>query len=137
MNTILNIVPQGELHVIERLGKMHAVEQSGWFIAIPFIDQIAYVIDMRERSIEIPAQSAITRDNVSVDVSGVVYVQFKDPERACYGARAPLYAVRMHAQSAMRAAIGEMELDEVRLDKERITAGRRGGAQPQLLLYPT
>ena len=61
MNTILNIVPQGEIHVVERLGKLHSMEQSGWFIAIPFIDNIAYIIDMRERSIEIPAQSAITR----------------------------------------------------------------------------
>eukprot|EP00520_Triparma_pacifica_P020378 CAMPEP_0118649870 /NCGR_PEP_ID=MMETSP0785-20121206/9936_1 /TAXON_ID=91992 /ORGANISM="Bolidomonas pacifica, Strain CCMP 1866" /LENGTH=302 /DNA_ID=CAMNT_0006542191 /DNA_START=113 /DNA_END=1021 /DNA_ORIENTATION=- len=129
MNTILNIVPQGEIHVVERLGKMHNVEQSGWFIAIPFIDQIAYVIDMRERSIEIPSQSAITRDNVSVDVSGNVYIQFKDPQRACYGARSPLYAVRINAQSAMRAAIGEMELDEILHNRATINAVVKGSVQ--------
>lgn len=129
MNTILNIVPQGEIHIVERLGKLHSMEQSGWFIAIPFIDNISYIIDMRERSIEIPAQSAITRDNVSVDVSGNLYVQFKDPERACYGARAPLYAVRINAQSAMRAAIGEMELDEILHNRATINSMVKGSVQ--------
>ena len=48
-----------------------------------------------------------------VDVSGVVYIIFRDPEKACYGAFNPLFAVMQHAQSAMRSAIGEMELDEI------------------------
>ena len=72
-----------------------------------------YRVDMRERTLEIAPQAAITKDNVSVDVSGNVYVQFVDPERAAYGSQNPLYAVRQLAQSAMRAAIGEMELDEI------------------------
>lgn len=92
-NMVFNIVPQGFKYVVERFGKMHSIEDSGWFLAIPLVDQIAYVIDVRERAIDIPPQSAITRDNVSVEVSGNLFVQFVDPERAAYGAFNPLYSV--------------------------------------------
>ena len=112
-NTILVVCPQGEKMIVERLGKMHDIKDPGFFFAIPLIDRIAYRVDMRERTLEIAPQAAITKDNVSVDVSGNVYVQFVDPERAAYGSQNPLYAVRQLAQSAMRAAIGEMELDEI------------------------
>lgn len=92
-NMGFNIVPQGFRYVVERFGKMHAIEDSGWFIAIPMVDKISYVIDIRERAIDIPPQSAITRDNVSVEVSGNLFVQFVNPERAAYGAFNPLYSV--------------------------------------------
>lgn len=94
-NTILNIVPQGKRMVVERFGKLHAIHESGYFIAIPVVDRIAYVIDVRERAVDILPQSAITRDNVSVEVSGNLFVRVVDPERAAYGARNPLYAVMM------------------------------------------
>ena len=92
-NTIFNIVPQGHKFVVERFGKLHSVEESGWFLAIPLVDQIAYVIDVRERAIDIEPQAAITRDNVSVEVSGNLFVKFQDPEKAAYGALNPLYSV--------------------------------------------
>ena len=63
-------------------------------------------------ALDIPPQAAITRDNVSVEVSGNLFIQFVDAEKAAYGALNPLYSVTQHAQSAMRSAIGEMELDE-------------------------
>lgn len=94
-NTILNIVPQGKRMVVERFGKLHNIHDSGYFIAIPFVDSIAYVIDVRERALDILPQSAITRDNVSVEVSGNLFVRVADPERAAYGARNPLYAIMM------------------------------------------
>ena len=112
-NTILNIVPQGQQFVVERMGKFHSVEQSGWFLAIPFVDAITYRIDMREKAIEIEPQPAITRDNVSLEVSGNVFIQFVDAHKAAYGSFNPLYAVSQNAQSAMRAAIGKLELDEI------------------------
>jgi SPFH domain / Band 7 family len=63
MNTIFNIVPQGHRYVVERFGKLHEVHESGWFLAIPLVDRIAYVIDVRERALDIAPQAAITRDN--------------------------------------------------------------------------
>ena len=99
--------------VVERLGKLHSIQEGGWFIAIPLIDRIRYVVDMREKALSITPQSAITKDNVHVQVSGNLYCQFVDPERAAYGSKNPIYAVKQHAQSSMRAAIGEMDLDQI------------------------
>lgn len=129
MNTIFNIVPQGERHVVERLGKLSSIEDSGWFLAIPFVDSIAYIIDVRERAMDIQPQAAITRDNVSVEVSGNLFIRFIDPERAAYGAKNPLYSVIQHAQSAMRAAIGEMELDEILHGRAKLNALIKGTLQ--------
>ena len=105
-NTILNVCPQGEMMVIERLGKMHEMHEGGWFFAIPLLDKIQYVVDMREKALSIVPQHCITKDNVTVAVSGVLYCQFVDAERAAYGSKNPIYSVKQHAQSSMRAAIG-------------------------------
>ena len=112
-NTILNVCDQGEKMIVERLGKLHAIEEGGWFFAIPLVDNIRFVIDMREKALAIQPQSAITKDNVAVQVSGNLYCQFIDAEKAAYGSKNPIYAVKQHAQSCMRAAIGELELDQI------------------------
>jgi regulator of protease activity HflC (stomatin/prohibitin superfamily) len=112
-NTVLNICPQGEMMVVERLGKMHSIHTGGYFFAIPFMDQIRFCIDMREKALPIMPQAAITKDNVHVKVSGNIYCQFINAEMAAYGSKNPIYAVKQHAMASMRAAIGEMELDEI------------------------
>lgn len=112
-NSVLNICPQGYNMVVERLGKLHSIQNAGWFVAIPLVDSIKYVVDMREKALSIAPQTGITKDNVHVKVSGNLYCQFVDPNLAAYGSKNPLYAVKQHAQSAMRAALGEMELDEI------------------------
>ena len=98
-NTIFNIVPQGYKYVVERFGKLHSIQDSGYFFAIPWVDQIAYVIDIRERAMDIAPQAAITRDNVSVEVSGNLFVKFQDPQAAAYGALNPLYSVTQVGQT--------------------------------------
>jgi regulator of protease activity HflC (stomatin/prohibitin superfamily) len=112
-NTVFNVCQEGEKMVVERLGKLHDIKNSGWFISLPVIDVIRFVIDMREKSLAIMPQACITKDNVHVQVSGNLYCQFTDPEKAAYGSKNPIYAVKQHAQSSMRAAIGEMELDQI------------------------
>lgn len=112
-NTIVNICPQGNLMIVERFGKLHSIEQAGVFFAIPLVDSISYVVDMREKAIAITPQAGITKDNVHVSVSGNLYCQFTDAEKAAYGSKNPVYSVKQLAQSTMRAAIGEMELDEI------------------------
>lgn len=128
-NTVLNIVPQGHKYIVERFGKLYSIQDSGLFLAIPLVDNIAYVVDMRERALDIPPQSAITRDNVSVEVSGNLFVRFYDAEKAAYGALNPLYSVTQHAQSAMRSAIGEMELDEILHGRARLNSMIKGSLQ--------
>ena len=112
-NTILNVCPQGEQMVIERLGKLHDIKEGGFFIAVPLLDNIRFVVDMREKALAIVPQAAITKDNVHVKVSGNLYCKFIDSEKAAYGSKNPIYAVKQHAMASMRAAIGEMELDEI------------------------
>jgi regulator of protease activity HflC (stomatin/prohibitin superfamily) len=112
-NTIINVCNEGQRMVVERLGKLQKIEGGGYFFALPILDEIRYVIDMREKSLVIAPQACITKDNVAVQVSGNLYCQFIDPERAAYGSKNPIYAVKQHAQSSMRAAIGEMELDQI------------------------
>lgn len=128
-NTVLNVCPQGNKMVIERLGKFHSVQEGGWFFAIPFIDNIRFVIDMREKALSISPQSAITRDNVHVHVSGNLYCQFVDAEKVAYGSKNPLYAVKQHAQSSMRAAIGELELDEILHARAKLNTLIKGSVQ--------
>lgn len=111
-NTIVNFCPQGYNIVKERFGKYIKTQDSGLFVSIPFLDTLRFV-DMREMTISISPQSAITKDNVSVEIGGALYVQAVDPYKVCYGVRRPLVAVRTHAISAMRSKIGEIELDDL------------------------
>jgi regulator of protease activity HflC (stomatin/prohibitin superfamily) len=84
---------------------------------------------MRERALNVEPQSAITKDNVHVHVSGNLYFQFVDAEKAAYGAKNPLYAVKQHAQSSMRAAIGELELDQILHDRVHLNNAIRSTVQ--------
>ena len=73
-NTVINIVPQGKHIIVEQFGKLHGIHKLGYFFAMPFVDSITYIINVRERAVDIPNQSAIMRDNVSVEVSGNLFM---------------------------------------------------------------
>ena len=120
LNTVLNIVPQGSVHCVERLGRFAGMREAGWYLAVPFIDSVAYVIDTREQTIQIEPSVCVTQDNVSVHLDGVVFVQVVDPYKAAYGATEPFKAVAQHAQSVMRTAIGQRTLDEAFHDRVRL-----------------
>ena len=79
------IVPMREAYVKERLGKFAGVLEPGFHFLIPFVDRIAYKNEMREQVLDIPPQSCITRDNIQVDVDGLVYLKVMDAEKASYG----------------------------------------------------
>ncbi len=85
--------------VVERLGKFDRVEKPGWFIAIPFLDSIRYVHDMRELTLPIQPQMATTRDNVRVEIGGMVYLKFENSFKASYGASRPLLAIIEHVRT--------------------------------------
>ena len=86
------------------------------------VDSIRYVHNLKEQTLDIPNQNAITRDNVAVTIDGILYVRVVDPYKASYGIEDPLYAVLQLAQTTMRSEIGKITLDktfeEVR-DRER------------------
>ncbi|UPQ99743.1 stomatin [Chloropicon primus] len=111
-NTIVKIVPQQEAWVIERFGKFNRVLDSGIHLLIPIVDSIRYVHNLKEQTLDIPNQNAITRDNVAVTIDGILYVRVVDPYKASYGVEDPLYAVQMLAQTTMRSEIGKISLDK-------------------------
>lgn len=112
-NTLLNICPQGKQIIIERSGKFHKLIDNGIFIAIPYIDQLKYVLDMRMKVMNIKYQTTMTKDNSQVLVSCVVYCRIVDPMKAAYSSMNPLYSMRQHTQSAIRVLISELELNQI------------------------
>jgi hypothetical protein len=81
-NTIIRFVPQQTAWIVERMGKFHKILEPGIAFLIPFLDRIAYVKSLKESAIEIPSQSAITADNVTLDLDGVLYTRVVDAYRA-------------------------------------------------------
>ena len=113
------IVPNQLAYVVERLGKFNKVMYAGFHLVIPFLDVIAYKRTLKEQVLEVPKQTCITRDNVSVDIDGVLYLQVVTPEKSAYGISDYLFASVQLAQTALRSAIGKLELD--RTFEERST----------------
>ena len=80
--TVIKFVPQQTAWVVERMGKFHRILPPGFAILIPFIDRIAYVKSLKEATFDIPSQSAITADNVTLELDGVLYTRVFDPYKA-------------------------------------------------------
>jgi regulator of protease activity HflC (stomatin/prohibitin superfamily) len=106
------VVPMREAVIVERLGKFRAVLQPGFHFLIPFIDRIAYRHETREQVIDIPSQGCITRDNIQVEVDGLVYLQVLDPKQASYGIQDYQRAGINLAQTTMRSEIGKLTLGQ-------------------------
>jgi regulator of protease activity HflC (stomatin/prohibitin superfamily) len=117
---MFRVVPMRVLAVKERLGKFKGVLKPGFHFIVPFIDRIAYVHDSREQVIDIPKQRCITRDNVEVDVDGVVYLKVADAQKASYGITNYHGAVISLAQTTMRSEIGKLNLDDTFREREKI-----------------
>ena len=81
-NTIIRFVPQQTAWVVERMGKFNKILSPGLAILIPFLDRIAYVKSLKEAAMEIPSQSAITADNVTLELDGVLYTRVFDAYKA-------------------------------------------------------
>jgi regulator of protease activity HflC (stomatin/prohibitin superfamily) len=108
----VKIVPQQQAWIIERLGKYNKTLQPGLTLIIPFIDRVAYKHTLKERAIEVMQQSAITKDNVTLALDGIIYVKIVNPVDASYGVENPYYAVTQLAQTSMRSAIGKLVMDK-------------------------
>lgn len=122
-NTILLMVPQAEEWMIERFGKYHRTALPGLNFAIPFVESIAYRRTVKESTILIRPQMAITRDNVHVQLDGAVYTKVEDTYKSAYGIEDPVSAINVLAQSAMRKEVGNLELDQLFLERERLNVG--------------
>ncbi len=104
-------VPHQTVFIVERLGKYSRTLYSGFHILIPFIDRIAYKHTLKEQAIDVPPQMCITKDNIAVEVDGILYLQVTDPARASYGITDYRFATIQLAQTTMRSLIGKLDLD--------------------------
>jgi regulator of protease activity HflC (stomatin/prohibitin superfamily) len=106
------VVPQQSAYVVERLGRYAATLDAGFHILTPFVDVIRYKHSLKENAIDIPAQVCITRDNVQVQVDGVLYMRVLNPERASYGISDYNFAITQLAQTTLRSEMGKIDLDK-------------------------
>jgi regulator of protease activity HflC (stomatin/prohibitin superfamily) len=114
----IKFVPQNRAYVVERFGKYNKTMEAGLNFLLPFIDKVSYDRSLKEQAIDVPSQGAITRDNISLVVDGVLYLKVLDPFKASYGVDNYVYAVMQLAQTTMRSEIGKMELDKTFEDRE-------------------
>ena len=114
------VVPASQNVVKERLGKYVGILQPGLHFMAPVMDRAAYRHDMREQPLEVPAQNCITRDNIQVEVDGVVYLRVMDAHKASYGIGDYKQAAVNLAQTTMRAEIGKLTLDETFSEREKV-----------------
>ncbi len=114
------IVPQKIVFIVERLGKYHATLDAGFHILIPFFDRVAYKHSLKEMVIDVPPQSCITKDNIGVEVDGILYIQIVDPVKASYGIDNYIFASTQLAQTTMRSEIGRIDLDRTFEERDKI-----------------
>ncbi|HID8594890.1 TPA: SPFH domain-containing protein [Neisseria meningitidis] len=116
------VIPQQEVHVVERLGRFHRALTAGLNILIPFIDRVAYRHSLKEIPLDVPSQVCITRDNTQLTVDGIIYFQVTDPKLASYGSSNYIMAITQLAQTTLRSVIGRMELDKTFEERDEINS---------------
>ncbi|XP_051283433.1 stomatin-like protein 2, mitochondrial [Dicentrarchus labrax] len=122
MNTAVLFVPQQEAWVVQRMGRFHRILEPGLNFLIPILDQIRYVQSLKEIVIDIPEQSAVSLDNVTLQIDGVLFLRILDPFKASYGVEDPEYAVTQLAQTTMRSELGKLTMDKVFRERESLNS---------------
>ena len=116
----VKFVPQNRAFVVERFGKYNTTMVAGLNVLFPFIDKVAYNQSLKEHAFDVPSQAAITKDNISLVVDGVLYLKLLDAYKASYGVDNYVYAVSQLAQTTMRSEIGKIDLDKTFEERESL-----------------
>lgn len=116
----IRIVPQQQIVVLERLGKYNRTLEAGLHFVIPFVDVIRYTHSLKELVIDIPEQVCITKDNVQVNVDGILFYRVMDGKSASYGVSNYNLALVQLAQTTLRSEVGKIDLDKTFEERERI-----------------
>ena len=116
----LKIVKQSEVYVIERLGKFHKIADAGLTIIIPFFDHVRSVVSLKQQTMDIPPQSVITEDNVTITIDTVVFYKITDPAKAVYEIQSLKKGIEYLAITTIRDIVGKMALDETFSSRDSI-----------------
>jgi regulator of protease activity HflC (stomatin/prohibitin superfamily) len=114
------VVPTQTVYLVERLGKYRRTLGAGFHLLFPFIDKVAYKHSLKEMAIDVPPQTCITKDNIAVEIDGVLYLKVTDPIKASYGIRNYAFAITQLSQTTMRSEIGKIDLDVTFESRENI-----------------
>ena len=118
----IRIVPQKQAFIVERLGKYATTLEAGFHVLVPFVDRVAYKHTLKEQAIDVPSQQCITRDNIAVEVDGILYMQVVDPQKASYGINNYIFAATQLAQTTMRSVMGKLDLDKTFEERDIINS---------------
>jgi regulator of protease activity HflC (stomatin/prohibitin superfamily) len=114
------VVSERHTVVKERLGKFQGTLKPGLHLMVPILDRRAYTHEMREQPIDVPPQMCITKDNIQVEVDGVVYIQVMDAYAASYGISDYRGSAISLAQTTMRSEIGKLSLEQAFAERDEI-----------------
>ena len=121
----LRIVPQAYVYVVERLGAYHASWGTGLHIAVPIIDRVSKKVNLKELVADFPPQPVITKDNVTMQIDTVIYLQITDPKLYVYGVDNPIRAIENLTATTLRNIIGDLELDQTLTSRDIINTKMR------------
>ena len=108
----IRIVPQAQAYVVTRLGAYKTTWDVGLHMKVPFLEQIAKRVSLKEQVADFPPQPVITKDNVTMQIDTVVYFQITDPKLYTYGIERPILAIENLSATTLRNLIGDLELDQ-------------------------
>ena len=121
----VKVVKQSKVGIIMRLGKFRKVADTGVHFLVPFLDQMSYIIDLREKVVDFPPQPVITKDNVTMQIDTVVYYRITDPVRYTFEIANPITAIENLTATTLRNIIGELDLDETLTSRDIINTKMR------------
>ncbi len=121
----IKVVPQAHAYVLEFLGTYKCTWNAGLHFLIPILDRIVKRISLKEQVLDFPPQSVITKDNVTMKIDTVIYMQIFDPKLFAYGVENPLMAIENLTATTLRNIIGELELDQTLTSREIINEKMR------------
>lgn len=123
----ITIVPQGNKHVVERMGKYNRTLEPGLNVIIPLMDRVAYKSITKDIVLDIPSQEVITYDNVVIIANAVAYININNPRKSVYGIEDYEIAIKNLVQTSLRSIIGEMSLDDALSSREEIKSKLKAG----------
>ncbi len=123
--TNIRVVSQSHACIIERLGTYVTTWETGLHVKLPFLDRVANHVSLKEKVLDFPPQPVITKDNVTMKIDTVVYMQITDPKLYTYGVENPMLAIENLSATTLRNIIGELDLDATLTSRDVINTKMR------------